>query len=49
MCLEAELIKFCTVADLSCVVAPVPFPVGTDLVDKHAVRGCSYSFDGVRG
>lgn len=35
VCLEGELIKFCVAAGLSYAAAPVPFPVGTDLVDKH--------------
>lgn len=33
--LEGELIKFCIVAGLSYAAAPVLFPVGTNLVDKH--------------
>lgn len=35
VCLEEELVKFCIVAGLSHTAASVPFPVGTDLVDKH--------------
>lgn len=35
VCLERELVKFCIVAGLSYAAAPVPFPVGTDLIDKH--------------
>lgn len=35
VCLEGELIKFFVVAGLSYAAAPSPFPVGTDLVDKH--------------
>lgn len=35
VCLEGELVKFCIVAGLSYPAAPFPFPVGTDLLDKH--------------